>query len=307
MSALQVSAGRVPYGALVEENQRRRGQGPEYELLDTGVFDDDRYFDIFIEYAKADADDLAIRITAHNRGRDPAPLHILPTLWFRNTWAWGAVAKARAADLERFGSRRVPGGQRRRDPAGSEHPGELPARHALPLRRVGPGAVHRQREPRRAGSTAGRPERKPHTKDAFHRAGLRSRFAGGAVDGQGTKAALHYRHVVPGGSSVTVRLRFTARPTEAPLAAVDQIIAERKAEADVFYAQLAPREATVDERLVQRRALAGLLWSKQSYLFDVARWLDGDDPARPAAGRAQDDPQPPLAAPQLDADHVDAR
>jgi len=270
-----------PYRALVEENQRRRGQGPEYELLDTGVFDDNRYFDIFIEYAKADADDLAIRITAHNRGADPAPLHILPTLWFRNTWAWGAVPKPEprissepaggaclvASDEETLPDLSIPASYRlgTRYLYGASAPAMFTDNETHGERVWGPGGRSRTL----------------HTKDAFHRAICEADSSVVRPDGRGTKAALHYRHVVPGGSCVTVRLRFTARPTAAPLVAVDQIIAERKAEADVFYAELAPRGATVDERLVQRRALAGLLWSKQSYLFDVARWLDGDDPAHP--------------------------
>jgi mannosylglycerate hydrolase MGH1-like protein len=127
----------------------------------------------------------------------------------------------------------------------------------------------------------GNTSRKLHTKDAFHRAICERDTTAVRSDGRGTKAALHYQHVVPAGGSVTLRLRFTDRATQGALTTVDTIIAARKAEADAFYTELAPREASADERLVQRRALAGLLWSKQNYLFDVARWLDGDDPAKP--------------------------
>jgi hypothetical protein len=127
----------------------------------------------------------------------------------------------------------------------------------------------------------GNTSRKPHTKDAFHRAICERDPTAVRPDGCGTKAALHYQHVVPPGGSVTLRLRFTDKATPGALTTVDTIIAARKAEAEAFYTGLAPREATADERLVHRRALAGLLWSKQSYLFDVARWLDGDDPAQP--------------------------
>jgi hypothetical protein len=270
-----------PYRALIDENQRRRGQGPEYELLDTGVFDDNRYFDIFIEYAKADPDDLAIRITAHNRGREPAPLHILPTLWFRNTWAWGTVAKPEPwIASERGGGACLVASDDETLPDLS-----IPAHYRLGTRYLyGPAATAMFTDNETHGDRVygpGSRSRKLHTKDAFHRAICEADSSTVRPDGRGTKAALHYRHVVPGGGCVTVRLRFTAKPTTASLLEVDQIIAARKAEADTFYAQLAPREATVDERLVQRRALAGLLWSKQSYLFDVARWLDGDDPAHP--------------------------
>src|SRR5204863_113128 len=140
---------------LIEENQERQGQGPEYELLDTGVFAEDRYFDVFVEYAKSGPEDIAIRIEAFNRGPDPAEIHLLPQLWFRNTWAWNG-------------------------------------------------------EPR-----------------------------------------------------------------------PDATIERRRAEADRFYAAIQPPKASDEEKLIQRQALAGMLWSKQVYLFDVAKWLDGDDPRSP--------------------------
>jgi hypothetical protein len=270
-----------PYRELVERNQARGGQGPEYELLDTGVFDGDRYFDIFIEYAKAGPDDLAIRITAHNRGPDAAPLHILPTLWFRNTWGWGPVAEAEP----RITCTRNGGVCLVTDDHGTPVDPNMPAHYRLgPRYLYGPVAPALFTDNETHGERAygpGNASRKLHTKDAFHRAICERDPTTIRPDGCGTKAALHYQHVVPAGGSVTLRLRFTDQPTPAPLTAVDTIIAERKAEADVFYAGLAPAEATADERLVQRRALAGLLWTKQSYLFDVARWLDGDDPAHP--------------------------
>jgi len=273
-----------PYRHLIEQNQRRRGQGPEYELLDTGVFDDNRYFDIFIEYAKADPDDLAIRITAHNRGPEAAPLHILPTLWFRNTWAWGPGA-AGARPEPRITSERCDGICLVTDDSGVPVDPNMPARYKLgPRHLYGPAGAAMFTDNETHGERVygpGSTSRKLHTKDAFHRAICEGDPTTVRPDGCGTKAALHYRHVVPAGGCVTLRLRFTAAPTTAPLTAVDAIMAERKAEADAFYAQLAPRGSTADEQLVQRRALAGLLWSKQSYLFDVARWLDGDDPAHP--------------------------
>jgi len=270
-----------PYRELVEQNQARGGQGPEYELLDTGVFDGDRYFDIFIEYAKADPDDLAIRITAHNRGPDAAPLHLLPTLWFRNTWAWGPAALPEP----RITSSRDGGVCLVTDDHEMPADPNMPARYRLgPRYLYGPVAPALFTDNETHGERAygpGNASRKLHTKDAFHRAICERDPTTVRPDGCGTKAALHYRHVVPAGGSVTLRLRFTDKPTAVPLTTVDTIIAARKAEADAFYAQLAPSGASSDEQLVQRRALAGLLWSKQSYLFDVARWLDGDDPAHP--------------------------
>jgi hypothetical protein len=270
-----------PYRELVEHNQRRGVDGPEYELIDTGVFDADRYFDVVIEYAKADPEDIAIRITAHNRGPDPAPLHVLPTLWFRNTWAWGPVAgREPAITCERGGGVCLIA-----DDTDLPVDPSIPAHYRLGTRYLyGPAAPALFTDNETHGERAygpGHASRKRHTKDAFHRALCEADPTTVRPDGRGTRAALHYRHVVPAGGCVTLRLRFTDRPTPAALTAVDTIIAERKAEADRFYAGLAPPGATADERLVQRRALAGLLWSKQSYLFDVARWLDGDDPACP--------------------------
>ena len=271
-----------PYAQLVAENQARSGQGMEYELIDTGVFADDRYFDILIEYAKADEEDIAIRITATNRGPEAAPLHILPTLWFRNTWAWGQ--ERRPEPVIRF------------DPAADGFAADdsptdidpsIPAHH-----RLGPRRLHA--EAAVAGGsrqslftdneTAGVPASaggRPHTKDAFHRA-----VCGGAADGinpahRGTKAALHYAFNVPAGEAVSLRLRLCPAAYPGGIEGVDGVLAKRRQEADQFYEEIAPATASADEKMVQRRALAGLLWTKQSYIFDVSRWLDGDNPANP--------------------------
>ena len=281
--------GEFPYQKLVEENQRRHGKGPEYELLDTGLFDNDEYFDIFIEYAKASAEDMVIRITAHNRSDQPAPLHILPTLWFRNTWAWGPVPQkepridmgrddwgglvvvANDADTHadvnipvhyRLGPRWLYG-----PPASSENAGEvLFTNNETNAERVyGGNAVSRT----------------PSTKDAFHRALCDRDRSLLKSDDTGTKAALHYQYLVPAKGKVVLKLRLSDSGKRNPLDDVDAIMDERKAEADVFYGNIAPKTASADERLVQRKALAGLLWTKQSYIFDVARWLDGDNPAWP--------------------------
>ncbi len=280
-----------PYRWLVEENQRRAGQGPEFELIDTGIFEDDRYFDIFIEYAKETPEDIAIRITAHNRGPDAAPLHILPTLWYRNTWSWGAEAKPE------------PEISVKRDAAtiglvADDHhlppDRNMPAAYSLGMRwLVGPteNAQALVTDNETNGERAwgpGASSRKPFTKDAFHRYLCENDARAINPTEQGTKAALHYRYMVPAGGSVTLRLRFTDGSRSDALADVDAIVDRRKAEADTFYNTLAPAGATLDEKLVQRRALAGLLWTKQSYLFDVAQWLDGDNPASPPpASRAR--------------------
>jgi hypothetical protein len=275
-----------PYQALVDENRARHGGGPEYELLDTGIFDGDRYFDILIEYAKASEEDLAIRITAHNRGPDAAPLHILPTLWYRNTWSWGATASPEPTiTSERNGWICLCA-----DDAAAMPEPNIPGKYKVGRRWLyGPAAPAYFTNNETNGERAygpGHTSRVAHTKDAFHRFFCEGDRSAIRADGRGTKAALHYRHVIPARGSVTVRLRFAGQPAREPLAPVDGIIDERKAEADAFYEELAPRSATADEKLVQRRALAGLLWTKQSYLFDVARWLDGDNPdAPPPAAR----------------------
>jgi hypothetical protein len=281
-----------PYRELVDENRRRAGQGPEYELIDTGIFDGDRYFDIFIEYGKTTAEDLAIRITAHNRGPEPAPLHILPTLWFRNTWAWSGapepeprIARTERADVLAVLADRTDAAP---DP-------NMPASYHLGLRWLyGPREADaellftdNETHGRRAYGR-GHTSRSRYTKDAFHRALCEGELGAVRTDeDRGTKAALHYRYVVPAGGSVVLRLRLSDGHRTAPLADVDAILALRRREADVFYDRLAPAGASADERLVQRRALAGLLWSKQSYLFDVAKWLDGDNPGHPPRRRGR--------------------
>jgi hypothetical protein len=274
-----------PYAQLVEENRRRNGQGPEYELIDTGVFDDNRYFDIVIEYAKAMPEGYCIRIEAFNRGPDPAPLHLLGQLWFRNTWAWGPQAWAIHPD-----------------PEPTIHPG--PAQPGcvslitddsavdtltlLPVHyRVGPRVLYgpaggallftynETNGPRVFGS--GHLSRRPYVKDAFHRFIVNGESCLNPAR-EGTKAALHYVFpAVPPGGSVVLRLRLTDNLSlEDPLGEVDDFVAQGKREADEFYEGIHPPGASADERLIQRQALAGLLWTKQNYIFDVNLWLDGD-------------------------------
>ena len=273
-----------PYRELVEENRRRAGGGPEYELLDTGVFDDDRYFDIVVEYAKAGTEDTVLRITATNRGPDAAPLHLLAQLWFRNTWSWWAREKPRP---------RIdagPGGPAFAslvaDDAGAEPLQNLPFRYLLgPRRLYGPAgaeslfADNETNAPRVRGP--GAESRSAYPKDAFHRHVVDGEAGAVNPARTGTKAALHYRFEVPAGGSATLRLRLTDRELADPLGGVDAIVARRISEADEFYAQVQPPKATDDERAVQRQAFAGMLWTKQIYLFDVERWLDGDEPAWP--------------------------
>jgi hypothetical protein len=274
-----------PYGRLIEENRNRNGQGFEYELLDTGVFDQDRYFDIFIEYAKASPEDICIRIEAFNRGPEPASLHILPHLWFRNTWAWGPEPGPEPTirpgpESKRFISLRT-------DDSGVETLSNIPVHYRLGARTLygPPGGTLLFTDNETNGERVygpGNVSRKPYVKDAFHRAIIDGEACTNP-DRAGTKATLHYIFPeVPAGGSVVLRLRLTeeSNPTD-PLADVDRIVAQRRAEADEFYAAIHPPAANEDRRRIQRQALAGLLWTKMSYLFDVHVWLKGDNPNFP--------------------------
>ena len=255
-----------PYDDLVKTNRERSRHEPEYELLDTGVFADQRYFDVVVEYAKAAPEDILMRVTAINRGPDAAPLHLLPTVWFRDVWT-----------------------------ADPDEPRPLLRRAQADDGAVLLAASHRDLGDRWlacAGAPAllftenesncerlfGQPNRTPYVKDAFHRAVVHGEAAALNPAGQGTKAAAHYRLDVPAGASVVVRLRLADRPlTAAAVAAADfdAIVEQRRAEADAFYAAIAPKGLTDDQRLVARQALAGMLWSKQHYFFDVEAWLAG--------------------------------
>ncbi|WP_435018761.1 MGH1-like glycoside hydrolase domain-containing protein [Tundrisphaera sp. TA3] len=281
-----------PYQRLIDEAARRGPRDPEFELLDTGVFDEDRYFDIVVEYAKVTTEDIAIRITATNRGPDPAPLHLIPHLWFRNTWGWEAKPGAPP--------RVYPG------PAGQAHQSLVTDDSAvecvatIPVTyRVGqrilfapPGGTplftDNETNQARVFGCEG-PGAPRFVKDAFHRH---------IIDGEdclkpdrcGTKAAIHYHYeAVPPGESVTLRLRLAdSVAVFAPLSEVDEYVDLRRSEADDFYEAIHPPGASADEKMIQRQSLAGLLWTKQSYLFDVSVWLNGDNPDNPPpASRAR--------------------
>ncbi len=273
---------RFPYEWLVEENRRRAGRGFEFELLETGVFDENRYFDVFVEYAKASSEDLCIRIEAVNRGPEPAPLHLLPHLWFRNTWGWTDPPGPAPAICE------GPGAEETvtlvADDSGAERLKNLPFDYRLGKRYLyaeANGQPLFTDNETNAQRLYGVPNRSHYCKDAFHRA-IVNREEGAVNPNQtGTKSCLHYQYTVPAGGSVVLRLRLVPEPMKAPLRDVDTIIAQRRAEADEFYAAIQPPNATEDEKLVQRQALAGLLWTKQIYLFDVDAWLEGDNPRYP--------------------------
>jgi Glycosyl hydrolase family 63 C-terminal domain len=275
-----------PYAQLIAENAARHGEGLEFELLDTGIFDEDRYFDIFIEYAKNGPEDISIRIEAFNRGPDAAPLHVLPHLWFRNTWGWGPHRGSQPSITLEAGRSTAGAIALVADDRRAQRPSNLTFQYELGERRLYGAAggeplftdnetnAERCYGPGAQSATA-------YTKDAFHRS-IVDRDAAAVNPAQtGTKACLHYSAVIPPHESKVWRFRLTPERLDDPLASVDTIIAQRKSDADEFYAWVHPPKASADERLVQRQALAGMLWTKQIYLFDVNQWLNGDDPAHP--------------------------
>jgi hypothetical protein len=251
-----------PYEQLIEENKRRTRHEPEYELLDTGIFDDDAYFDVFIEYAKGDINDILLRITAHNRGKVDAPLHILPTIWFRNTWAWGYddyKPKLTSSNQENITVTH-------RAVEELTLYGEEPDVHLF---------CDNETNYRRLYNS----ENKGLCKD-----GVQEFLIHGRQDAinyeQGTKAVLNYERVVPAGGSVAVRVRLCPECPKGPFNDFDEIFAARIRETDEFYADLQQEITNEDERRVQRQAFAGMLWCKQLYYYNVEQWLKGD-PAQP--------------------------
>jgi hypothetical protein len=253
-----------PYEDLVQVNRSRSRHEPEYELIDTDVFAEDRYFDVVVEYAKAGPEDVLMRITATNHGPDAAPLHILPTLWFRDVWTG-------AADEPRPTLRRADGGA---------------AVVAVSHRNLGERWLACAGEPvmlfteneSNAERLFGKPNRTPYVKDAFHRLLIGGETAAVNPAGAGTKAAAHYPFSVPAGGSVTVRVRLAAAPLGVSSVSgndFDAIVEKRRGEADAFYAAVLPAPLSEDERTVARQAIAGMLWSKQHYFFDLDSWLAG--------------------------------
>jgi hypothetical protein len=259
-----------PYSDLVEQNCRRTRLDPEYELIDTGIFNDDRYFDVFVEYAKAAPDDILIRVTAINRGPDPAPLHILPHLWFRNDWSWFPGKEKPRIETERA----------------DENASVLRASHRL----AGTYWLYCQ-PPQEAlfteneSNTAclyGVSNASPYVKDAIHEFVVNSQPHAVNPQNVGTKAALHYSCRIGAGETATFKLRLTsAGDLPQPLSAdFGAIFESRRQEANAFYERVTPYALSDDMRNIQRQAFAGMLWSKQYYYFIVEKWLDGD-PAGP--------------------------
>jgi hypothetical protein len=252
-----------PYARLIEENRRRDKREPEFELIETGVFDEDRYFDVIVEYAKADVEDLLIRITAINRGPEAAVLHLLPTLWFRNTWSWN-------------GGRKQPQVRQRDAAIEAQHP-ELGRRWLYCDGTPELLFTDNETNTRRLyGAENGARYAKDGINDYLVNGAMRAVNS----DQTGTKAAAHYPLAIAPRETVTVRLRLTNASSAAPFADFNQVFAQRQREADEFYQTVIPVEISDDARNVMRQAFAGMLWSKQFYHYVINDWLSGD-PAQP--------------------------
>jgi len=261
-----------PYADLVQTNGQRSREEMEYELLDTGVFNEDRYFDVFVEYAKGDAEDILVKITAINRGPEAAELHLLPTLWFRNDWSKWIAESNRAPSKPSITQLKAPKGT---SAVAAAHPllGEftLSCEGEVPLLFTENETNHEK--------LFGQPNESPCVKDGINDFVVNG-YCTANPDKQGTKVAAHYQTTVGAGKTHVIRLRL-ATTTLAQAGAgkpfdksFDQIFADRLAEADVFYQSVTPPSVSTDEANVMRQALAGMLWSKQFFFFDGDNWLD---------------------------------
>jgi hypothetical protein len=252
-----------PYTQLERENQQRDRSQPEFELLDTEIFNDDRYFDVFVEYAKAAPEDILMRITVHNRGPDGANIHVIPHLWFRNTWSWKKDAEK--PQLMRKGN------------------GSIAAKHS----KLGDYHLYCDGNPELLfceNETNGRRlfglEGAGYFKDAIHECIVNGNGAAVNPHKIGTKAAIHFETEVAAGAAEVFRLRLRNETTSKPFEDFDGLFETRREEADEFYELLQKDFSDEDARSVQRQAFAGMIWSKQFYYLDVPEWLKGD-PACP--------------------------
>ena len=269
-----------PYDSIVATNRHRTRREPEYELLETGIFDDDRYFDVFVEYAKATPEDVLIKITVCNHGPEPATLHLLPTLWFRNTWSWRQDAVKPSLRLVKD--------SRTAKAVRASHPelGDI-----LWYCEGSPTLLFTENETNNERLFRS-PDRCPYVKDAFHRYLIEGQSGVINPDAEGTKAAAHYTLAVSPAQSVAIRLRLASAASEDKVirkrtgpfdTRFDDVMTRRLEEADEFYRSVTPPSTSPEAASVMRQALAGMLWTKQYYLFDGHQWLDqhGGNPLRP--------------------------
>jgi hypothetical protein len=253
-----------PYDWLTSENRRRGKQDLEFEIVDTGIFDDNRYFDVFVEYAKVGPDDFLMLVTAHNRGPDAAPLHLLPQMWFRNTWSWDPKAPKPGLSMGEDGGIVV----------------DHPTLEGFQLYYDGNPALLFCDNITNTRRLYGDNSAQGYFKDAFHDYVVHNNKAAVNPQPNGTKVAGHYFFNIPPGGSAQARLRLSISPQKAPFKDFDATFNLRKKEADEFYGQLQAGMTNEDEKMVQRQALAGMIWSKQFYHYDIPSWWKGD-PAVP--------------------------
>jgi hypothetical protein len=257
--------GAFPYDELRTVNAGRSKQEPEYELLDTGIFNDNRYFDIFIEYAKADKEDLLIKITAHNRAADPANLSILPTVWFRNRWSWGYHDKSACISKDTETSIAIA-----EDTLADYHLyTQEPTDWLFTENDTNLAKVYNYNNGQK------------YAKDGINDYLVNNETSAVNPDCTGTKAAGVFEYKIEGGKSVSLLLRLCSGTNTKPFEDFNEIFDRRVTEADDFYKSLQKDIEGKDERLIQRQALAGLLWNKQFYNYDVRKWLKGD-PGEPS-------------------------
>ncbi|GGF21307.1 MGH1-like glycoside hydrolase domain-containing protein [Hymenobacter cavernae] len=249
-----------PYVQVRDENLRRTRQEPEFELMDTGIFDDGRYFDVFIEYAKAGPEDILIKITTHNRGPEEAAVHVLPQLWFRNTWAWGY------------------------DSYRPQLSAPMPGMVQIDERELGRYHLYCDQAPdllfcdndTNGPKLYGLDPDSHYFKDGINDYLIEGNTEALNPEQQGTKAAAHYPLTVAAGGSQTVCLRLSKEAHFQPFADFDALFDQRLQEADEFYGCIQQEIEDADARNIQRQAFAGMMWSKQFYYYDVSQWLDGD-------------------------------
>ena len=262
---------RFPYEELLGQNRQRTKIDSEFEIWNTNAFEENRFFDIDIEYAKADPTDILIRLTATNNGPEAAPLHLLPTIWFRNTWSW-------RSDSTKPSLRKA---------AERSHVAVITAGHPelgdYDLFCDSVDDLFFTENESNAGRLWAIPNQSPFLKDSINDRVVHGRTEAVNPEENGTKAAAHYKFNIPAGETISVRLRLARGGTRTSAEAFgdfDAMFKLRRAEADQFYKELAPDSLGEEPRAIQRQAFAGLLWNKQFYHYDVARWLDGD-PGQP--------------------------
>ncbi len=272
-----------PYQKLIDENRARKGSGPEFELIDTGIFEEDRYFDVFVTYAKVSPEDICIRIEAHNRGPEEAPINIIPNLWFRNTWSWSTDREQEpvlslvkttknysclvADDSEATGLDNLPFEYK-------------VGRRYLYCEADGTPLFTDNETNKAKLYGAAAADGRNFFKDAFHRHIINGEPCVNP-EMKGTKACINYERMVPAGGKTTIELRITQEILKNPFGDTDAIFERCKNDADEFYNSIHPTKASTDECLIQRQAFAGLMWGKQNYIFDVNKWMEGDQPGTP--------------------------